>query len=95
MKVQNLENEEEEISSIKRQLLFNKYKILFEEIYPHKKEKNSLVKIIKNNGKENKKVKEKQIINNIKVFLLLIFLFIFSTNILIYIFINSLFLQFI
>ena len=63
-----LENEEEEITSIKRQLLFNKYKILFEEIYQHKKEKNSLVKIIKNNGKENKEVEENQIINNIKYF---------------------------
>ena len=78
MKVSNLENEEKEISSIKRQLLFNKYKILFQEIYKHKKEKNSLVKIIKNNGKENKEVEEHQIINNIKLFLLLIILFIFS-----------------
>ena len=68
MKVSNLENEEKEISSIKRQLLFNKYKILFEEIYQHKKEKNSLVKIIKNNGKENKEVEENQMINNIKYF---------------------------
>ena len=63
-----LENEEEEITSIKRQLLFNKYNILSEEIYQHKKEKNSLVKIIKNNGKENKEVEENQIINNIKYF---------------------------
>ena len=68
MKVSNLENEEKEISSIKRQLLFNKYKILFQEIYKHKKEKNYLVKIIKNNGKENKEVEENQIINNIKYF---------------------------
>ena len=68
MKVSNLENEEKEISLIKKQFLFNKYKILFEEIYQHKKEKNSLVKIIKNNGKENKEVEENQIINNIKYF---------------------------
>ena len=53
-----LENEEEEITSIKRQLLFNKYNILSEEIYKHKKEKNLLLKIIKNNGKENKEVEE-------------------------------------
>ena len=53
-----LENEEEEITSIKRQLLFNKYNILSEEIYQLKKEKNLLLKIIKNNGKENKEVEE-------------------------------------
>ena len=53
-----MENEEEEITSIKRQLLFNKYNILSEEIYQLKKEKNLLLKIIKNNGKENKEVEE-------------------------------------
>ena len=58
MKVSNLENEEKEISSIKRQLLFNKYNILSEEIYQLKKEKNILQKVIKNNGKENKELEE-------------------------------------
>ena len=38
-----LENEEEEITSIKRQLLFNKYNILSEEIYQLKKEKNKWI----------------------------------------------------
>ena len=52
------ENEEEEITPIKSQLLFNKYNILSEEIYQLKKEKNLLLKIIKNNGKENKEIEE-------------------------------------
>ena len=52
------ENEEEEINPIKRQLLLNKYNILSEEIYQLKKEKNLLMKIIKNNGKENKEIEE-------------------------------------
>ena len=52
------ENEEEEINPIKRQLLLNKYNILSEEIYQLKKEKNLLLKIIKNNGKENKEIEE-------------------------------------
>ena len=52
------ENEEEEITPIKSQLLFNKHNILSEEIYQLKKEKNLLLKIIKNNGKENKEIEE-------------------------------------
>lgn len=52
------EKEEEEITPVKSQLLFNKYNILSEEIYQLKKEKNILQKVIKNNGKENKELEE-------------------------------------